>query len=167
VVLSGGEPTMQVSAPDAAAAVRTLGYTVKLDTNGLLPGAIRHIAPDYLALDIKTCPSRYPVVLGATLTGVSERLRESIAIAKSMGEKAEVRITLASGIIDAEAIGAIAAMVAGVRRVFLQPMRVEHGVLDPSMAETSPLPADIVEEYRRRVGAVVGECWVRGLGRRA
>jgi pyruvate formate lyase activating enzyme len=167
VVLSGGEPTIHASAADAAAAVRELGYAVKLDTNGLLPEAIERIRPDYLALDVKTRPSWYSRLLGATVDGVAHRVRESIRIAKRMGERAEVRVTLAPGIVNDEAIEEIAHEIAGVRRVYLQPMRVGHGLLDPALAALAPSAPDTIEEYRQVLSQLVGECRIRGATERA
>ncbi|HAJ80497.1 MAG TPA: anaerobic ribonucleoside-triphosphate reductase activating protein, partial [Fibrobacteres bacterium] len=41
VVLSGGEPAMHETAQSIAAHARSMEYTVKLDTNGLLPEKIK------------------------------------------------------------------------------------------------------------------------------
>ena len=65
-VISGGEPLCQ---PDAVCGLileaRSLGYKIKLDTNGAFPGRLQELlsdpacAPDYVALDVKTAPARY------------------------------------------------------------------------------------------------------------
>ena len=60
VVLSGGEPTLHACLAEAASFIRSLGYRVKLDTNGLLPDAVAAVKPDYLALDVKTAPRSLP-----------------------------------------------------------------------------------------------------------
>ena len=65
VVLSGGEPLLQAGAADFLAAVRQLGFAVKLDTNGFYPQALREILDrglaDYVAMDIKNCRDKYAV----------------------------------------------------------------------------------------------------------
>src|SRR5699024_2104493 len=43
VVLSGGEPLLQADAAEFLAAVRSLGFSVKLDTNGCHPEALANI----------------------------------------------------------------------------------------------------------------------------
>ena len=43
VVLSGGEPLMQSGAAEFLEQVRSLGYAVKLDTNGCYPEALEEI----------------------------------------------------------------------------------------------------------------------------
>ena len=65
-VISGGEPLLN---PDVVRGLileaRSLGYKIKLDTNGMFPGRLQELlsdsacAPDYVALDVKTAPERY------------------------------------------------------------------------------------------------------------
>ena len=65
-VISGGEPLCQ---PDIVRQLileaRSLGYKIKLDTNGAFPDRLQELlsdpacAPDYVALDVKTNPTRY------------------------------------------------------------------------------------------------------------
>jgi len=65
-VISGGEPLLK---PDVVRGLileaRSLGYKIKLDTNGMFPGRLQELlsdpacAPDYVALDVKTAPERY------------------------------------------------------------------------------------------------------------
>lgn len=69
-VISGGEPLCQ---PDIVRQLileaRSLGYKIKLDTNGAFPGRLQELlsdpacAPDYVALDVKTAPARYSELL--------------------------------------------------------------------------------------------------------
>lgn len=69
-VISGGEPLCQ---PDIVRQLileaRSLGYKIKLDTNGAFPGRLQKLlsdpacAPDYVALDVKTAPARYSELL--------------------------------------------------------------------------------------------------------
>ena len=69
-VISGGEPLCQ---PDAVRGLileaRSLGYKIKLDTNGAFPDRLQELlsdpacAPDYVALDVKTAPARYSELL--------------------------------------------------------------------------------------------------------
>jgi pyruvate formate lyase activating enzyme len=59
LALSGGEPCLHASLPDLAAQARSLGYAIKLDTNGTLPEAIAPVGADYVAMDIKCAFGRY------------------------------------------------------------------------------------------------------------
>ena len=65
-VISGGEPLCQ---PELVRRLvleaRSLGYKIKLDTNGIFPDRLQKllddpaVRPDYIALDVKTSPARY------------------------------------------------------------------------------------------------------------
>jgi len=63
IVITGGEPTLQGDLFGFCEQIKTLGYPVKLDTNGSRPGVIKQLIEkkliDYIAMDIKTAPDRY------------------------------------------------------------------------------------------------------------
>jgi len=68
VCITGGEPTLHHDLPDFVAHIRSLGYAVKLDTNGSNPGMLAELLDtsllDYVAMDVKAAPSRYDEVTG-------------------------------------------------------------------------------------------------------
>ena len=63
VVISGGEPTIQVELTEMIAGIRRLGFRIKLDTNGTRPGLLANLIGsglvDYVAIDLKAPWSRY------------------------------------------------------------------------------------------------------------
>jgi len=63
VCITGGEPTLHQDLPDFIRRIRTLGYAVKLDTNGSNPEMLAQLLDasllDYAAMDVKAAPSRY------------------------------------------------------------------------------------------------------------
>ena len=69
VCISGGEPTLQNDLVELIRAIKDLGYLVKLDTNGTRPDVVKALAEenliDYVAMDIKNSPARYPGTAGA------------------------------------------------------------------------------------------------------
>ena len=82
VCITGGEPTMYAGLEKLLRQIKALGYAVKLDTNGSRPAVLEHLAKegllDYVAMDVKNCPSRYAEtagVPGLNLTAVEESLR--------------------------------------------------------------------------------------------
>jgi Pyruvate-formate lyase-activating enzyme len=162
VVLSGGEPTMHPGLLDIAKDIRSLGILIKLDTNGLRPGVIRAVGADYLALDIKTRPREYVALLKSPYADTPERLASSIEIAQSMGDKAEVRITAAPGIIDRAVIIELAQLLNGARKVFIQPMQTRVELLDPEMRDKAPIPVSELAEYREILLQFVDKCEIRG-----
>jgi pyruvate formate lyase activating enzyme len=68
VCVTGGEPTLHQDLPEFVARIRSLGYAVKLDTNGSNPGMLAELLDasllDYVAMDVKAAPSRYAEVTG-------------------------------------------------------------------------------------------------------
>jgi pyruvate formate lyase activating enzyme len=162
VVFSGGEPTLHSNLVDAAASIRALGYRIKLDTNGLLPGVVAKVAPDYLSMDLKTSPGLYKEYCRSPYPDTTERLHASLNLVRAMKENAEVRITCAPGFVTAEIIVELAGLLDGVAKVFLQPMQNKVPLLDPEFAKKELLPAQEIARYKDILAPHVGECVVRG-----
>ncbi|MEN6387272.1 MAG: anaerobic ribonucleoside-triphosphate reductase activating protein [Candidatus Cryosericum sp.] len=63
VCITGGEPTLQADLPRFIDRIRSLGFAVKLDTNGSNPDMLRFLLEQgsvaYVAMDVKAPPSRY------------------------------------------------------------------------------------------------------------
>lgn len=55
VVITGGEPCLQKDLPEFIKKIKSLGFAVKLDTNGSFPEMLAKVLPDidYIAMDIK------------------------------------------------------------------------------------------------------------------
>jgi len=68
VVISGGEPTLQNDLIPFMGTLKSLGYRVKLDTNGSRPEVVEEILRlglcNYFAVDYKAPADRYPEVCG-------------------------------------------------------------------------------------------------------
>jgi len=163
VVLTGGEPTLHRELPALISYLKdTLGYEVKLDSNGLKPSVIREANWDYLALDIKTTFDSYSDLLGAN-GDVSEQILESLEIVKEAGENAEVRITCAPGIVNRSVIQKLIPHLHGVQNVFLQPFKYSDALVDPQFfLGKNHITDDDLAEYQAMIGEVVGRCEVRG-----
>ena len=72
VAITGGEPTLYATLPALINHLRdTIGYKVKLDSNGLKPEVLENVTVDYLAIDFKTSPQRYSTLLGAADSNTS------------------------------------------------------------------------------------------------
>lgn len=100
-VLSGGEPLCDFPlAKNLILNARSLGYKIKLDTNGTFPERLEELisderlAPDYVALDVKTSPERY-AELGAEGEVLGEKISRSIKIVSALPcERREFRTVL-------------------------------------------------------------------------
>lgn len=68
VVITGGEPTIHQDLPEFISSVKSMGFLVKLDTNGTNPGMLRRLLDekllDFIAMDFKSHPRDYHRVAG-------------------------------------------------------------------------------------------------------
>lgn len=129
VVISGGEPTIFDGLPEICAALREMGYAVKLDTNGsraeMVSALIEEKRVDYIAMDIKTAPNRYfpDIWPGASAEAASEAIRASVRAVVDSGVEHEFRTTCVRPFVDESAFVEIGPLVRGARRYALQEFR--------------------------------------------
>jgi pyruvate formate lyase activating enzyme len=132
VVISGGEPTLHQDLPDLCSGVKSLGYPVKLDTNGSRPLMLRRLIRarlvDYLAMDIKTDPWRYEGCIANGFDGSA--LLASLRLIMESGLDYEFRTTCVKPLVTPGAIESIVRLIQGCRRYALQPFR-ENVILHP------------------------------------
>lgn len=68
VCITGGEPLLQPDIEDFIKRVKDKGYKLKLDTNGAFPDRLLNLIQknllDYVAMDIKNSPQKYPLTCG-------------------------------------------------------------------------------------------------------
>jgi pyruvate formate lyase activating enzyme len=123
VVLSGGEPLMQSGAAEFLEQVRSLGYAVKLDTNGCYPEELEEILKrklvDYVAMDIKNSREKYGATVGIPGFDVTP-IEQSAALLKNSGIDFEFRTTVVKEFHTAQDIVSIGQWLAGSPRYYLQ-----------------------------------------------
>jgi pyruvate formate lyase activating enzyme len=140
VVITGGEPTVQEGLEEFIDQVKSLGYAVKLDTNGSHPEILRRLISggllDYIAMDIKAPLRKYEEVVGVNFeTG---NIVRSIFLIMSSGVPYEFRTTIVDGLLSEGDIIEIGKMVAGAERFALQSFVPSETLVDPSYAEKKP-----------------------------
>ncbi len=123
VVVTGGEPTLQRDLIPFLGRLKTLGYLVKLDTNGYRPEVLKSAVEsgyvDYVAMDIKTSLDEYPVVAGIKDLDVS-RIERSVELLKSGAVDYEFRTTVVEPLHHKENFEKIGELLKGCRRYYLQ-----------------------------------------------
>ena len=123
VVLSGGEPLLQHGAAEFLAAVRELGFAVKLDTNGFFPDALGDILErglvDYVAMDIKNSREKYALTCGLPQVDLG-KVDASIDLLRQSGVDHEFRTTVVRELHTQNDMASIGAWIAGSQRYFLQ-----------------------------------------------
>ncbi|MFW5975631.1 MAG: anaerobic ribonucleoside-triphosphate reductase activating protein [Desulfosalsimonas sp.] len=115
VVISGGEPTLQPDLEDLCFEIKSKGLSLKIDTNGSRPEAlkelIRNSLVDYLAMDVKTTPENYPFFISDSVE--PSVIRESISIILGSGISHEFRTTCVRPFTDEPVITSIADLIRG------------------------------------------------------
>jgi pyruvate formate lyase activating enzyme len=158
VVVTGGEPTLQPDLPEFLAKLKKNGFKVKLDTNGLLPKVVEKCLPyiDYIAMDIKTSPSRY------TSLGVRDvsKLVESVGLIMSSGVDYEFRCTAVPGLVEAETIPEMGEMVNGAKLFVFQQYRPEK-TLDPAYGNVYPHNYEIILSFAKTMETYVEKVSLR------
>ena len=122
VCVTGGEPLLQPDLVGFLQAVKEMGYAVKLDTNGMLPGRLSEVLAtklvDYVAMDIKSSLDGYPAATGtdADVSAVSD----SLSILRDSGIPFELRTTAVRGIHTEADFDAIGRWIGDVPAYFIQ-----------------------------------------------
>lgn len=133
VCITGGEPLMNREVADLAREIKSLGYLVKLDTNGSYPERLGEMLSsglvDYVAMDIKNSPEGYQKACGAQID--IENIKKSIEIIKSSGVRHEFRTTVVKGIHTAADISECAEWIGEGERYFLQSYKVSDDIIAP------------------------------------
>ena len=147
VVISGGEPTLQPRLKDNCKKIKSMGFKVKLDTNGTNPQIIKELIKedlvDYIAMDVKAPPSKYMDLCGLNFDDVEEGFN----IIKDF-KNHEFRTTFYP-LLDASDIKAIVDMT-GTKNYYLQQYRPISDDSPPSYESESvrKLCRDLKIKYR-------------------
>lgn len=140
VCITGGEPTLAPDLMDLIRGIRSLGFAVKLDTNGTRPevvgGLLAEGLLDYVAMDIKSSPAGYARAAGLSGKQAMRLLpavKESAALLMEAGIPYEFRTTVVRELHTAEDFSAIADWLGGCRAYFLQAYRDSENILVPGV----------------------------------
>lgn len=162
VCITGGEPLMNIRTKDLISAIRELGLSVKLDTNGSFPDRLEEIVEenlvDYVAMDIKNSPQKYDMTIG--VPGMLESVRRSVTILQSRSIEYEFRTTLVREFHEESDILAIAEWIAGAKHYALQNFVDSGHLLEENL---HALPADIIKKWAEKLRLILPDVIVRGI----
>ena len=163
VAITGGEPCLHRDLPDLLEKIRSLGFGVKLDTNGCHPALLRTMLErrlvDYVAMDVKNSPSKYAAACGMDTVDLAP-IRESIALLMDMAPDYEFRTTVVKELHDASDFSGIGEMIRGAKRYFLQAFTDRDSV--PFQGFHAPAKEDLLR-FADLVRPFVGEVSLRGV----
>lgn len=163
VCVTGGEPLLRPELPRLLEAVKEKGFLLKLDTNGGFPRAledvIRRGLVDYVAMDIKNSPDRYPETAGVPGLDV-EPYRESAALLLEGRVDYEFRTTVVRELHNEDSFRAIGPWLKGARRYFLQAFVDRDTVLSPGL---HPCSREEMEVFTALVRPFIPQVELRGV----
>ncbi len=140
VCITGGEPLLFPDVIDLIREIKTLGYAVKLDTNGSFPERLRALAGagliDYVAMDIKNSPARYPETAGLSRLDFS-KIQESARFLLAGDLPYEFRTTVVQEFHTSADLMEIGKWLQGAKQYFLQAFADSEYVLCPGLHSLS------------------------------
>jgi pyruvate formate lyase activating enzyme len=144
VVVTGGEPCMHQELPRFLGKLKERGFSVKLDTNGFYPDVLEEClgSVDYVALDVKTSPSKY-AQLGASDTA---GFLHTVEMLKTGKVPYEFRTTLVPELVTPEDAAAIGKVVQGAKTHALQQF-LPSNTLDKKFESLHPYAPEVIEEF--------------------
>jgi pyruvate formate lyase activating enzyme len=165
VVITGGEPTLQSDLPEYIKHIKSLGFLVKLDTNGTNPSMLKALLDqkllDYVALDLKApLDERYRTVTNSAFDpGV---ISQSVKLLMGSEIEYEFRTTVCPALLKREDVLDIARAIAGAKKFVLQQF-VPKDTLDPNLINVTPYSKDEFVKMAAACREFVKNTIIRGV----
>lgn len=123
VCITGGEPLLQSGVTEFCRYVKSLGYLIKLDTNGAFPDKLKELLDlgliDYVAMDVKNDKENYAATVGYSKIDI-DPFEKSIRIIKESKIDHEFRTTVVKEFHTVENLIRIAEWIGKDEKYFLQ-----------------------------------------------
>ncbi|MDI6829823.1 MAG: anaerobic ribonucleoside-triphosphate reductase activating protein [Actinomycetota bacterium] len=163
VVITGGEPCIHADLPLMCAELRSLGFAVRIDTNGSRPQVLRNMLQggvlDAVAMDLKTSLERYPGVVRRPVDPAA--IRASAEAILECGLEHEFRCTVVPGLVGFEDLEELARMIRGASSLVLQQFRPQV-TLDPEYGGARGYEDEVLARWAEMLSEYV-PTRVRGL----
>ena len=135
---------------------------MKLDTNGSYPERLLEIIHaglvDYVAMDIKNSPEKYPLTCGG-VNFLREAVQSSLILMQGKVPY-EFRTTVVRELHTAADFEKIGEWIKGAERYFLQPFRLSENVIVQSLNPPSP---EELQSFLEIAKKYVPEAGIRGI----
>lgn len=165
VTITGGEPTLNKDLFSLCRTIKSLGYAVKLDTNGSHPGILREILDldlvDFVAMDVKAPLNDYTPF--CAIPDILEKLTTSIRLIMTAAPAYEFRTTCVVPFIDETAVASIAETIAGAACYVLQTFNRRAVCLDPDFnhRQDPTIFPETMQRLKTIAEPFVGQCKIR------
>ena len=165
VCISGGEPTLQEDLTDFAALIKSVGFKVKLDTNGTRPHVLYDLLErellDYVAVDIKAPREKYNRLAGVEVD--YEAVMRTVAFLRESGIDHEFRTTFVPGLLNKMDMIVIATELSGCCCYVIQSFKPSGSLLDPDLNCTGVPERGELEETVRCCRDFINVVELRGF----
>ncbi|MBS7262464.1 MAG: anaerobic ribonucleoside-triphosphate reductase activating protein [Eubacteriales bacterium] len=163
VAVTGGEPLLMRELPEFLRRVRSLGYAVKLDTNGSFPDRLAALLDeglvDYVAMDIKNSLAKYGLTVGLPDLDTAP-IEKSIALLMNGAVPYEFRTTVVKQFHTEKDMSDIGRLIAGARAYYLQQFKDGEGNICPGLEACTP---EQMSKYREILLPFVPNTELRGI----
>lgn len=163
VVITGGEPLLQEGIEEFIAEIKSLGYSVKLDTNGSFPEKLISIVEkglvDYVAMDIKNSKEKYGMTIGLKDFDIAP-MEKSVDFLLQGKVDYEFRTTVVKDFHTIDDIQDIVVWLKGAHKYFLQNF-VDSGDLITDGLE--PVSALLLKEMKEKATEFIPSVEIRGI----
>ena len=163
VCISGGEPTISSDLADFIREIRSLGYPVKLDTNGTHPRILKDLFEQDLiqmtAIDIKACPDNYPSLTGLMHPDL-DAVKETVDFLLHHDYDYEFRTTVVRELHNEKDFREIGQWLKGAKAYYLQAYKDSDEVLQPGF---SSYTQEELEHFRSILLQTIPSVEIRGI----
>lgn len=163
VCISGGEPLLHAEIEGFISEVKSLGYSVKLDTNGFFPEKLISLVNkglvDYVAVDFKATYEKYSLATGIESVDTTP-FKKTVEFLLSDAVDYEFRTTVVKGIHETQDIVEIAKTISGAKRYFLQSFVDSGDLISSGFCAFSP---ENMKKARDLASAFVTNTEIRGI----
>lgn len=163
ICVTGGEPTFQPDLRELLYDIKSMGYLVKLDTNGYDPGQLDELFKeglvDYVAMDIKNSQNKYAKTVGRTDFDIT-RIKLSADLIRESGLDYEFRTTVVKELHSVDDMHEIAEWLAGSQAYYLQSYVPSEDVIMPIFSSYSKLELQAIQAMMQDY---IPKVFLRGL----
>lgn len=166
VCITGGEPLLRTGLLAFIQEIKNMGFKVKLDTNGSLPGRLSELIDsgmlDYVAMDVKNSKIKYAQTSGIPeliKDNIVEKVNESITLLMEDKVGYEFRTTVANELHTIEDMIEIGEWISGAKRYYIQNF-IDSGktINEGYTGQTT----EWLEEAKKVLGPYVQDVKIRG-----
>ncbi|MFC1596149.1 anaerobic ribonucleoside-triphosphate reductase activating protein [Candidatus Margulisiibacteriota bacterium] len=158
VCLTGGEPLLHsenllhlITAIKSITRKDNTTYLIKLDTNGYFPQKLKKLIDkkliDYIAMDIKSSPAKYPKATAIDNIDIN-KINESIKLIRESNIAYEFRTTVVPDFFTEKDAILIGEWLKGSNKYVMQQFSNKQDMLDPVFQTKQPYPKDQLIEYQ-------------------